>query len=204
MLTVILKPQHPKALRYAVEVLKAGGVVVYPTESSYALGCAFGNRKALHRIFELKQRMKEKTLPVIVGKVKDIEKFALLSSEDKKLIKKFMPGPLSLKVPVQKSAPKEYWKPGIVFRISANKFAQKMAEKLGRPVVSTSANLAGKPALYSGKEVMKLFAGRVDLIVDSGNLKKRKASTIYDTRKKKVLREGPVTEKAIQTYLNTR
>jgi L-threonylcarbamoyladenylate synthase len=201
MITVILKQKNKKALSYALTVLKAGGIIIYPTESSYGIGCLFNNKKAVQRIFTLKKRSEQKTLPVIVGNQNSIGKYAKLSKVDKKLIKKFMPGPLSLLVPVKRNAPKMFQKKGIVFRIPKDVFARKLTQKVGQPIISTSANPTGKAAAYSSKEVVKLFSGKVDLIIDAGTLKKRSASTIFDSRKQKLIRVGPVKQTVIAALI---
>ncbi|MDO8428447.1 MAG: L-threonylcarbamoyladenylate synthase [Candidatus Diapherotrites archaeon] len=197
MRTRIISHIEPEALELAVKILKKQGLVIFPTESSYGLGCLLNNQNGRRKIYKIKKRSQHKSLPVITGNVKIISKYAELTQEDKKLIKKFMPGPLSLLVKAKPKAPKEFQKNGIVFRVSSNAFARNLSLKTNQPIISTSANISSKPSAYTLSEVIRLFAGRVDLIVEAGNLKKRTASTIYDTKNKKVIRKGPVTEKEI-------
>lgn len=189
-MTMIVKASESKAVEYAARVLKQGGVIIYPTESSYGIGADAANMKAVRRIFRIKGRIKGKKLPVIVGSLAAIKKHALIDRNASVLIKKFMPGPLTIIV-------KRKGKGTIAFRIPSHPFALALARKFRKPITATSANVSGRAALYKIRDVINAFGGSVDLIIDAGNLPKRRTSTIYDVKKGKVIRKGPVKERNI-------
>lgn len=193
--TRITSARARKAVFEAARVLENGGVVAYPTETSYALGCDATNAPAVKKIFALKKRSRRKPLPLIVDSLKTISRYALLNEKARVLAKKFMPGPLTLVVEMNGAAlPKRLSPGGIAFRISSNKFAYAIAKKFGKPIVSTSANKSGEPSIYSSRKIVSEYGGKVDLVVDAGELAPEPPSAIVDLRGRKpvLLRKGPV------------
>jgi len=188
-MTMIIKVSDKNAVKYAVRTLKQGGIIIYPTETSYGIGADFSNEKAKKRIYEIKGRMKNKKLSVIVGNISTIKKYAIIKKDASMLVNKFMPGPLTLVVPAKKGI--------IAFRIPSHKFALALAKKFKKPITATSANISDKPPLYKIRDVVRVFGSSVNLIIDAGDLAKRKPSTIYDVARKKMLRKGPISEKEI-------
>lgn len=195
-MTMVIKADDRNAVKYAISVLKQGGIIIYPTESSYGIGADALNIKAVKRIFRIKGRSRGKHVPVIVGNARTASKYYHVDSRAKKLIRKFIPGPLTL-IPENKyPAPLKKILGG--FRIPSHPFALTLAKKFKKPVTATSANISGEKPLYRIKDVIRTFGTSVDLIIDSGNLPQRKPSTIYDVARKKVLRRGPVSGKEIK------
>jgi L-threonylcarbamoyladenylate synthase len=189
----------------AADTLKSGGVIVYPTETAYGLGCDARNAKAIQRIYGLKGRSSTKALPVIVADLKMAKKYLSIDKKAEALIKRFMPGPLTLVVKAREGKfPKLLMDKGTVaFRISSYPFASAIAKQCGFPVTSTSANPSGIWAIYNSEKMRAFFTGKVALIVDVGNLKKTKKtkpSTIVDISSSdiKLLREGPIPFSKIQ------
>ncbi|MDP2974210.1 MAG: L-threonylcarbamoyladenylate synthase, partial [Candidatus Diapherotrites archaeon] len=117
------------------------------------------------------------------------------------LAKKLMPGPLTLVVEKQYNVPNLLAEKTIALRISSNRIATELCKSLGNPITATSANLHGRPNIYSGREVIKQFGGRVHMIIDAGELPRNPPSTMYDVANKRVLRFGPITEQEIKQAL---
>lgn len=186
MKTQIVLEKEKSAVQKTVKALKAGGIIVYPTETSYGIGCNAQNKRAIKVVHIIKKEPKNKPLIVLAADLKTAKKTGKFSKTDELLVKKFMPGALTLVVDKKKG------KGTIAFRISSHPFAQKICEKFGNPVVSTSANIHGKKPLFSFKKVLQEFDEKVDLIVNAGTLPKRAASTIYDSKNKKILRKGKI------------
>ncbi len=186
-MTMIIKAGDKNAVKYAVSALKQGGVIVYPTETSYGIGADFTNTKAKKRVYVIKQRTEEKRFSVIVDSIKTLKNYAKINKEALMLAKKFMPGPITV---IVKRKPRGT----LAFRIPGNKFAFELAKKYKKPITATSANISGQQPLYKIKDVIRTFDSSVDLIIGAGNLPLRKPSTIYCTIKKKVLRKGPISE----------
>jgi L-threonylcarbamoyladenylate synthase len=196
MKTEIIKSKDRKSIASAVAVLKRNGIVIYPTETSYGVGADATNIRALKKINRLKGR-KGKFIPIIISDIKMTEKYFVLNSDMKKLMKRFMPGPLTL---VAKKKMKTKKLIG-GFRIPSNRFALKLVKKFGKPVTATSANLSGDKPIYKISDIKKLFSGRVDLIIDAGNLKRRKPSTVFDVTNMKIIRKGKINKKEINKVL---
>jgi L-threonylcarbamoyladenylate synthase len=185
----------------AAGVIKRGGLVVFPTETSYGLGADAFNVSALERIALVKEQPEQKAISVIVASLGQAREIGKIDEKTEQLMKEFMPGPLTLVVEKQENVPAELSAEGIAFRISSNKIANAIAEKFGKAITATSANLHGKPAIYSGKEAVSVFGKKVDLVIDSGELERQEASTIFDVHSGKVLREGKITKKEIKRVL---
>ena len=179
-------------------VLKNGGIIIYPTETSYGIGANALNKKAVLKVHRAKRQPTNKPISIIVPNVKVAKKFGKISRDAEKIMKKFMPGPLTLVVERQGKVPNILSRKTIAFRISSDRTADAIAKRFGSAITATSANAHGKPPIYSFKRALEEFGGKVDLIVNAGNLPKRKASTIYDMTQKKVLRKGPVSGKEIE------
>lgn len=180
--------------------LEKGNVIVYPTETSYALGADATSSRAVAKVFEIKKRDSGKPLSIIVSSLKMIEQYAIVDEKAEKLIKKFMPGPLTLIVPVKPGMfPANLCKDSIGFRISSNPIAQQLCKKFGKPITATSANLSGSEPIYKIIEIRRQFKGLH--IVNAGDLAESPASTIYCNIRHKVLRQGPISENEIMTAL---
>jgi len=182
-----------KGLQAAVEVLRGGGVVIFPTETSYGLAADATNSRAVARVYKIKKRSREKSLPVIVADLKMIETYVLLTPLARKLANRFFPAPLTLVVKLRsgsKLASNISSNGKIAFRVPANKFARSLASELCTPITATSANLSGKKPIFSLRTVKNLRG--IDLAVDGGTLLHRKPSTIVDCTgaKPKILRKG--------------
>jgi len=181
-----------------VSVLKKGGIIIFPTETSYGIGADALDRKAILKVHNVKKQPTDKPISIIVPDIKTAEKFGEMGATAKKLVKKFMPGPFTLIVKKQKTVPNILSRKTMAFRISSDKTADSIARKFGSAITATSANIHGEQPIYSFRKAVEVFGGRVDLIVDAGNLRKRRASTIYDLARGKVLRNGPISGKEIE------
>lgn len=184
-----------KELLEIVGMLKKGSSIIYPTETSYGMGCSIKSSKGIERIYSLKEREKEKGFVVLFSGKEMVRKYGVVSKEAEKLIEKFMPGALNLVVEKKGEG-------SICFRIPKNRIAFELAKGLGEGLISTSCNKSGEEPIYSGKKAIKAFGGKIDIIVDCGIIPKRKASTIFDVGKKKVLRKGEISEREILRELD--
>jgi L-threonylcarbamoyladenylate synthase len=186
-------------LKQALSVLRNQGVLVFPTETSYGIGCDARSDRAMRCLQKIKERAKGKTPPLLVSSFAMAERYGVFTPMLRKLAKKYWPGALTIVVKARMSPfsrgtdlaklnrggyrlSKEVIRDDgtIALRYTSHPIAQSLARRLGTPIVATSANKFGKPACYSIKEVENAFAqGLVpDFILDSGKLKKKKPSTI--------------------------
>ena len=173
-----------EAVREAVNCLNSGGVVAFPTETSYGLGAAVDSPAALDRIYTIKKRPLGKPLLVIVDTPERLRRIVgSIPPAGRRLMKKFWPGPLTILFPAASGLP---WplhcgtrKIGV--RISSNPWAQALTELLEKPVTATSANEADRaPALGADEVHNRLKDPAPDFILDGGRLAPGPASTIVD------------------------
>lgn len=186
-----------EVLQAAVRHLKHGGVVIYPTETSYGLGADATNVRAVRAIFKIKVRSSQKSLPLIVGTMRAALRIANFSSRARALSRTYWPGPLTLVLPVRRGAKLAKGvvsRGAVALRISSHPVACALARALGRPLVATSANRAGRPSCYSISAVRMQLGSHLDgaLIIDAGPLLRRKPSTIarFKGRGFEILRQG--------------
>ena len=151
-------------VKQAVDVLKQGGTVVYPTETAYGLGADFLNPEAIKKIYRIKGRNFKKPLSVIVADLKMAQKSVKFNKIALNLAKKYWPGALTLILNSKFSIPSKFKNSDyktLALRVSADKLAGAIAKKLKNPLTATSANLSGKGELYSAKAVIKEFSAKV-------------------------------------------
>jgi L-threonylcarbamoyladenylate synthase len=168
---------------------------MYPTESSYALGVNALDTIAVRRLLQAKGRPSSKPFPVIVSDLVAWKRYAYFNREAEKLVRRFMPGPLTLSLKKKKVVPEILTATAIAARIPGHPVALALAREVDYPITSTSANKSGEPPAYSPKRITGLLRARIDLILDAGALKKRKYSTIVDLAgrgKPVVAREGAI------------
>ncbi len=184
-------------IREAVRILKEGGVVVFPTETAYALGCDARNAKAVRRVYALKGRSRRKPLACIAADTAMVRKFFLLSPLSSLLAKRHWPGPLTLVLPVRDARLRRALglrAAGV--RVTPHPVAAALAAGLGAPIVATSANRSGRGACYSLRSVLSSLGRDANRLVtiDGGRLPRRKPSTVVGFRRGKpiVFREGPI------------
>ena len=192
MKTEILKINNSKAVAKAVNVLSKGGIIIYPTETVYGIGVDATNDRAVKKVIAVKKRSPTKHIIVAVSDLRMAKRYAVVTRKAEVLTKTFMPGPLTLVVET-KSRPVRK----IRFRIPDNKFIRSVIRKLDKPITTTSANISGSENLYKIKDIINIFDGKVDMIIDAGNIPKRKPSTVFDVLEGKVVREGSISEKKI-------
>jgi L-threonylcarbamoyladenylate synthase len=192
-----------KILKEAVGVMNKGGLIVYPTETCYGIGADATNMKSIEKIYEIKGRDPSKPISILVSNLEMIKKYGLITKKIEVLVKKFMPGPLSIitrKIrPVSDPNQK-----GISFRISSHPVALELVKLLKKPLTTTSANISGQPSIYDIKKVIETFQDKVDMIIDFGNLPRKEPSTCVDMTREgnvKIIREGSISSESIMKVL---
>jgi len=180
-----------------------GKIIVYPTETCYGLGTNALNKKAVEKIYKIKKEPTKSNIIVIVSDLKTAKKYGFIEKYAKKIIKKFMPGPLTLIVKKKKIFPNITNK-DFAFRISGSKLARKISKMADVPITATSANIHGEGSIYSSDKIVSQFNKKVDTILDAGKLKKIRPSTIIDlkSKKPKLIRKGPISFRKVLTVLD--
>ncbi|MDH5202316.1 MAG: L-threonylcarbamoyladenylate synthase [Nitrospirota bacterium] len=197
-----------QVLRHAVDALKNGSIIAYPTETFYGLGTKFDMEDSLKRLYDIKQRPKEKPMPLIIGNNKLLSVVAVnVNQIALSFIEKFWPGPLTLILPAKKNL-SEYITAGtgkVAVRIPGESFALSLAKTADFPISATSANLSGMPPAQDTEAVIRYFGDKIDLIFDSGSSTGGLPSTIVDVigDEINILREGAISRESIKIFLNT-
>lgn len=197
-------PAGPEAITRAVEILKAGGVVAFPTDTVYGLGALAFTPASIEGLYDIKGREQTKAIAVLISSPSDLLLVAdNPSAAALRLAQKFWPGPLTIVVPRNPKVPEALsHNPTIGVRVPDHPVAQQLLAVAG-PMGVTSANLSGKPNAVTAEEVLAQLLGRVDLVIDGGKTPGDTPSTVVDmtAAAPKVLRVGPVSEAQITAAL---
>lgn len=191
------------AILNAAEIIAAGGTVVYPTETAYALGADPLNAAAVRSVFQLKGRDAHKPLGLLAASQDQVTLFCVLSKPEEPFLR-YWPGPLSLVLPIRERPGHEM--EGLhaalaggstaSIRVSGSSWARKLAEAVGHPIIATSANRSGAQELFSVAAIRDCFseAPQPDLVLDGGELPEGPMSTVLQIQNGKpvVLRRGAV------------
>ena len=193
--TIILPISDSQALMLCQEYVQAGKLIVFPTDTLYGLACDPSNPAALRSIYAAKGRSTLKALPVLIGALEHLDQLVEnIPPQAQRLMERFWPGALTLVLPKQANLPSELTPyPGLAVRMPNHPFALKLLQALG-PLAVTSANLSDQINPQTAQEVFAQLAGRVDLILDGGQLEIGQASTIIDCTgaEPMLLRAGPI------------
>ncbi len=167
-------PSNPDArvIRKAVEVLVSGGVIVYPTDSTYALGCHIGDKSALERIRQIRQLDKHHNFTLVCSDLSALATYAMVSNSAYRILKAYTPGPYTFILKATPEVPRRLQNPKrktIGIRVPDNEIAQEIIKTLGEPIMSTSLILPNEPEQLFDAYEMRLKIGKlVDLIIDGG------------------------------------
>lgn len=150
-----------------IECLQAGGVAAFPTDTVYGLGVIYDDEKALERLKEAKGRPENKPIPLMISNLKQIESVAVVTEKAKKLIQKFMPGAFTIILKKRENVP-AYVTNGfdtIGIRMPDDDFILELMNRIGKPMLVTSANMSGMPTGTTFMEVIEQLEGRIDMVV---------------------------------------
>jgi L-threonylcarbamoyladenylate synthase len=196
-----------KILIRAAEIIAGGGIIAYPTETFYGLGADATNDKAIKKIFAVKGRDFKNPISLIIAQAEDIYPLVQKVPETaRKLMTAFWPGALTIIfAAADKVSPLLTAGSGkIGLRVSSHPLASKIVQKIKRPLTATSANLSGAPECSMVSEVIKQIGDKVDAIIDCGQTKGGKASTLIDVTcdPPVILRDGAISRKTIVKYIH--
>ena len=205
MKTEIVDAGSPHVIQQALEILQAGGLVAFPTDTVYGVGALAFDGKAVESIYTAKDRPIEKAIPVLIGDTEDIHKAASeVPPMAGKLAERFWPGPLTLVVPKHFDLPEQVSATNTVgIRVPDHAVARRVLRTAG-PMAVTSANLSGQPSPSTAEEVFAQLNGRIALILDGGKTPGGVPSSVVDCTGPKpvMLRDGPVSFEEILAITN--
>jgi tRNA threonylcarbamoyl adenosine modification protein (Sua5/YciO/YrdC/YwlC family) len=172
MKRIQIHPQNPQSrlMKSAVDTLKDGGLLVYPTDSVYGLGCDLLNKSAVEKIYRIKGNDKRKLLSFICRDLKNISEYAYVSNAAYKIMRRLLPGPFTFILNATRQVPKILLekRTTVGIRVPDNAICQALLSEFGRPIVSTSACLSDQEYLSDTDEIATTFGHLADIFLDSG------------------------------------
>ena len=200
MKTETISCSHPDAIELALDVLKSGGLVAFPTDTVYGLAAAVDSFDAIELLFEAKTREAAKAIAVLVGEISQLDLLTPgLTDSARRLAERFWPGALTLVIPKLPSLPENLSAyPTLGVRMPNHSFALALLGKAG-PLATTSANRSGAANASLPEEVLAQLDGRINLLLDGGPCPGGVPSTVVDCTQTPpvVLRKGAVPEDEI-------
>jgi tRNA threonylcarbamoyl adenosine modification protein (Sua5/YciO/YrdC/YwlC family) len=192
MLVLACDHVKPKAIHRAVEVLRSGGVVVYPTDTVYGMGCDLLNPRAIDKVYQIKKIPRKKPLSFICADLSQISQYAQVSNSAYKLMRHLLPGPYTFILQATRLVPRVMMtrQRTVGIRVPDNEICLSLVRALGHPLVNTSASTSEDEVVSDPEAIQALFP-QVDLLLDAGLLKSE-PSTILDltTDPPTVVRQG--------------
>ncbi len=194
---VVLPSSAPRAIEWAAERLAAGGVIAIPTDTVYGICASLAHEEALERLFEIKDRPTERTIPILVSSTEHLKQVAAhLDLDVALLLERYWPGPLTVVVPAREGMPKQVTGPGntVGVRMPNHPLAIEVIEKAGGAIACTSANRSGERPARSAYEVAESIGPKLDLILDGGIAPGGVPSTVVAVEgdEIRVIREGAI------------
>lgn len=194
-------------LKEPAEVIKQGGIVIFPTETVYGIGTNGMDSKAIEKLYKIKERPYYKPISLLVSDIYMVNSIAKdITDLEYKLMESFFPGPLTI-ILKKKDVVPDILTSGqntIGIRMPSEKIARKLIEFVGEPIATSSANISGKPSKTNMKNIMKEFKEEVDYFIDGGESEIAIASTVIQLIDDIpiVLREGSISIEEIKKVIN--
>jgi tRNA threonylcarbamoyl adenosine modification protein (Sua5/YciO/YrdC/YwlC family) len=169
---ISINSQNPqmRLIKKAVEILQKGGLVIYPTDTVYGLGCALFNKRGIERIYEIKKHSKKQPFSFVCADLKDISRYASVTDFAYKIMRRLLPGPYTFILEASRLVPKiilpKRQTTGI--RVPANNTCITLVRELGQPVISSSVVNENGEYLSDPREIEEKFRRRVELVIDGG------------------------------------
>jgi tRNA threonylcarbamoyl adenosine modification protein (Sua5/YciO/YrdC/YwlC family) len=167
-----INPKNPqlRLIRRVVEILKQGGVIGYPTDTIYGVGCDLFNQEAIRKVYRLKKMDGKKPLSFICSDLKDISRYAYVSNYAYKMMKRLLPGPYTFVLKATKLVPKIAMtkQNSVGIRIPDNKICLSLVRELGHPIISTSVYRPDEGLYNDPAEIEERFGKQIDLVIDGG------------------------------------
>lgn len=172
LLSINPENPQPRLIRQVVECLKQGGVIAYPTDTVYGIGCDIFNKKGVKKIYQVKQRDPRKPFSFICADLSDVANYAQVSNFAFKTMRRHLPGPYTFVLEATRIVPDTLTtrQKTVGIRIPDNAIALAIVRELGHPLVTTSANLSDQEVLHDPTEIEENLGRMLDMVVDGGVL----------------------------------
>ena len=182
-----------RAIQKAAEILNNDGLIIYPTDTIYGLGCSLYSKKGLEKLYKIKNMNAKTPLSFIASDLSNVSNFAQVDNQNYRLLNKYLPGPYTFILPANRKINKYmlYDRKEVGIRVPKNNICRVLTEELGCPVITTSVPLWGEEILNNGEKIANHFSREIDLVLDSGTIISE-PSTIIDLTKHpfEIIRQG--------------
>lgn len=166
-----INPDHPepRKVRRAVDALLSGGVIAYPTDTVYGLGCDITNKHAIERLYAIKRMDRAHPLAFVCPDLSDIARYAIVDNQVYRVLRRFLPGPYTFVLQATREVPKlvQMRRKTVGIRVPACEATRALARELGRPIVSSTAARPGESPFVDPHEIDQAFGG-LALVLDAG------------------------------------
>lgn len=180
MLSIHSQNPQMRLIKKATDVLRDGGVIIYPTDTVYGLGCDLSNKRGIERIYEIKRRNKKRPLSFVCSDLKHISQYALVTDYAYKTMKRYLPGPYTFILEASRLVPKIILPKRLTtgIRVPDNEICLALIRELGQPIISTSVQTTDGEDLGNPAIINECFGRIVDLIIDGGTIVPEPSSVI--------------------------
>lgn len=177
-----INPVNPqkRLIDQVVEILRRGGVIAYPTDTYYGIGCDIMNKKAIQRVYGIKQRRTSKPFSFICSDLKNISDYAKVSNYAYKTMRRLLPGPYTFILEGSKLVPKMMLtkRKTAGIRVPENRICIDLVHELGNPILTTSAQLPDETPLTDPSLIHDYLGSRIDIVIDGGPVPNNPSSVI--------------------------
>jgi len=171
---IAINPENPqlRLVERVWEILDRGGIIAYPTDTTYGIGCSIFNKKGIERIYQLKRREKKKPFSFICADLADVARYAKVSNYAFKTMKRLLPGPYTFVMDAGSIVPDLLItrQKTVGIRIPDNKICLEIVKRLAHPIITTSANRSGEDPIGDPRQIVDEMGGDLDAIIDGGIL----------------------------------
>lgn len=194
---MLLKVSSPvpsaRVIEQCVAIMQRGGIVAFPTDTGYALGCDLFQKKSIDRIYQIKRRDKKQPLSFICSDLKELSQFAVVNNKIYRDMRRLLPGPYTFVLPATKLVPRLLVssRSSVGIRVPAHPVAQALVNSLRHPIIGASCSTAEGEALTDPKMIEKKMGKMIDLILDAGLIPSEPSTVIdFSNPEPVILREG--------------
>jgi len=177
-----INPENPqdRLIKQVAEVLREGGIIAYPTDTHYGIGCDIMNKKAIQAIYQLKQRDKKKPFSFICSDLKNISQYAKVSNYAYKTMKRLLPGPYTFILEGSKLVPKIMLtrRKTAGIRVPDNAICVALVQELGNPIISTTATTTKGELFLDASFIQDYFQSRLDFVINGGQVPGKPSSVV--------------------------
>jgi tRNA threonylcarbamoyl adenosine modification protein (Sua5/YciO/YrdC/YwlC family) len=167
-----INPNHPQPrhIQRVADILRGDGVIVYPTDTVYGLGCDIKSKKALDRVRRIKRMDNKRHLSFVFADLKSIADYAQVTDRDYKILRRYLPGPYTFVLKATRLVPKIVLtkRNEVGIRIPDNRICQALVQEMGNPILSSSVRMPDEQLLDDPKEIDRMYKGQADLVMDGG------------------------------------